>query len=71
MTRFPDHPFVREAWECPICGATKRPGLVACDECFLSIWGSGTEDQRAEAEDQLDAAEAQRVADNGFGGMGA
>lgn len=68
--RFPDHPFTRESWECPICGSTKRAGLVACDECFLGIWGDGTADQRAEAEEQLDAAEQQHVQDNGINGMG-
>lgn len=69
MTHFPDHPFVRESWECPECGATKRAGLVACDECFLNIWGAGTDDQRTEAEERLDAAEEQHI--NSYFGVGA
>ena len=69
--RLPDHPFIRESWECPLCGADKQSRHIACTGCFEDIWGRGTDDERAEAEERLDAAEDQYVQDNGFNGMGA
>ena len=70
MNRFLDHPFVRKSIDCPICGGSKRSGRISCDDCFEEIWGAGDEDQRAEAEEQLDAAEDQHVQDNGLSGVG-
>lgn len=29
-----DHPVVRAHHECPLCGGSKRPGLVACWPCW-------------------------------------
>lgn len=71
MNHFPDHPFVREAIECPICGGSKRGGRIACGDCFQEIWGAGSDDQRAEAEERLDTAEEQHIQDNSQFGVGA
>ncbi len=64
MNRFPDHPFVREAIECPLCGSPKKVGHVACYECGVANWTDGTEMERHDAELLLDAAEEQHAADN-------
>ena len=65
-----DHPFVRESWECPLCGARKAQGHVACETCFQEVWANGNEHQRIDAEEQLDEAEARHSSDTGQFGVG-
>ena len=68
--RFPDHPFVRESMECPLCGSIKVYGHIACDDCFQEVWARGDADTQNDAEDRLDAAEAEHAMNNSQFGVG-
>lgn len=63
-----DHPFVRECQECPFCGKTKPRSGLACWRCFNELLKDGVGD---DAQQTLDAAEAQHRQDNSQFGVGA